>query len=50
MKTKLENVIYDVIRKRKMKAGETLVGYARALSGKRYKLVHSGKNKYMIPE
>ena len=34
---------YDIVRKRKLKEGEKIIGVATALSGKKYNLVRSGK-------
>jgi len=50
MVAKIESNIYDVVRKRKLKEGEKIVGVASTMSGKKWNLVHSGKLKLMIPQ
>ncbi len=50
MKTTIEGTPYEVIRKRKLKEDEKIIGVASTMSGKKYNLVKSGKNKFMIPQ
>jgi hypothetical protein len=47
---KSEKNIYEIVRKRKLKEGEKIIGVATSIGGKKYNLVRSGKLKLMIPQ
>lgn len=47
-KVVVDDMVYNVIRKRKLKNDEKVVGFCRTISGKKFNLIHRGKIKLMM--